>query len=61
LKGLLCGIESGFQEVPSISTGISPLEYGAACDQDFSACPYDVRDGVMMDSAVNFNTKAEPA
>jgi hypothetical protein len=61
LNGLLCGIESRFQEAPGIFTGISLLEYGAACDQDFSSCTHDVCDGVVMDAAVNFNAEAEPA
>jgi hypothetical protein len=61
LKGLLCGIESGFQELLGISTGLSMLEYSAARDQDFSTCLYDVRDGVVMDAAVDLNAEAEPA
>jgi hypothetical protein len=59
--GLLCGVEGRLQEAPGIFTGVSPLEYGTACDQNFSPCAHDICDGVVMDAPVNFNAEAEPA
>jgi hypothetical protein len=61
LNGLLCGVESGFQELPGISTGVSLLKYSAARDQDLGACSHNVCDGVVMDAAVNFDAEAEAA
>jgi hypothetical protein len=58
---LLCGVESGFQELPGIFTGISMLEYGAARDQNLGTGTHYVGDGVVMDATVNFNAEAEPA
>jgi hypothetical protein len=61
LNGLLCGVDSGFQELPGISTGLSMLEYSAARDQDLGTGTHYVGDRVVMDAAVNFNAEAEPA
>jgi hypothetical protein len=61
LNGLLCGVDSGFQELPGISTGLSMLEYSAPRDQDLGTGTHYVGDSVVMDAAVNFNAKAEPA
>jgi len=61
LNGLLFGVESGFQELPGISTGLSMLEYSAARDQDLGTGTHYVGDGLVMDATVNFNAEAEPA
>jgi len=61
LNGLLCGVESGFQELPGISTGLSMLEYSAARDQDLGTGTHYVSDGFVMDATVNFDAEAEPA
>jgi len=61
LNGLLCGIESGLQELPGIFTGISMLEYIAACDQYLRTGTHYVADRLVMDAAVDFNAKAEAA
>jgi len=61
LNGLLCGIESGLQELPGIFTWVPLLEYSAAGDQDLGTCPHDVCDGVVVDAAVDFNAEAEAA
>jgi len=61
LKGLLCGLEGGFQELPRIPTGISLLEYGATCDQELSTRTYNVRYRALMHPAVYFNAKLQPA
>jgi hypothetical protein len=61
LNRLLCGVESGFQEVAGIFTRVALLEYGAACDQDLGTGTHYVGDRVVMDAAVNFNAEAEPA
>jgi len=61
LNGLLCGVESGFQELPGISTGLSVLEYSAAGDQDLGTGTHYVGDGLVMDATVNFNAEAELA
>jgi hypothetical protein len=61
LNRLLLGVESGFQELPGISTGLSMLEYSAARDQDLGTGTHYVGDSVVMDAAVNFNAEAEPA
>jgi hypothetical protein len=61
LNGLLCGVESGFQELPGISTGLPMLEYSAARDQDLGTGTHYVGDGLVMDTTVNFNAEAEPA
>jgi hypothetical protein len=55
------GIERGSEEMPGIFAWVSLFEDGAACDQDLGACANDLRDCVVMDAAVNFNPKAEPA
>jgi len=61
LNGLLCGVESGFQELPGISTGISTLEYIAACDQYLRTGTHYVADRLVVDAAVDFNAEAELA
>lgn len=61
MNGLVCGVESGFQEASGIFTRVSLLEYSAASDQDFSTRADDVGDGVVMDAAVYFDAKTEPA
>jgi hypothetical protein len=61
LNGLLCGVESGFQELPGISTGISMLEYSAACDQYLRTGTHYVANRLVMDAAVDFNAEAELA
>jgi hypothetical protein len=61
LNGLFCGIARGFQEAPGIFTGVSLLEYGAACDQDLGTGTHYVTDCLVMDAAVNFNAEAELA
>ena len=61
MNGLLCGVESGFQELPGISTGLSMLEYSAACDQYLRTGTHYVADGLVMDAAVHFNAEAELA
>jgi hypothetical protein len=61
LNGLLCGVESGLQEAPGISTGISMLENGATRDQDLGTGTHHVGDGLVMDATVNFDAEAELA
>jgi hypothetical protein len=61
LNRLLCGIESGFQELPSIFTWAPLFEYGAACDQYLRTGTHYVADCFVMDAAVDFNAEAEPA
>jgi hypothetical protein len=61
LNGLLCDVESGFQELPGISTGLSMLEYSAACDQYLRTGTHYVADRLVMDAAVHFNAEAELA
>jgi hypothetical protein len=61
LNGLLSGVESGFQELPGICTGISMLKYIAACDQDFRAGTHYGADRLVMDAAVDFNAEVELA
>ena len=58
---MLCGIESGLQEAPGIFTGISMLEYIAACDQYLRTGTHYVADRLVMDAAVDFNAEAEAA
>ena len=61
MNGLLCGVESGVQELPGISTGISLLEYSAARDQYLRTGTHYVADRLVMDAAVDFNAEAELA
>jgi hypothetical protein len=61
LNGLLCGVESGFQKLPGISTGVFLLEYGAAGDKDLGTGTHYAGDGLVIDAAVNFNAEAESA
>jgi hypothetical protein len=61
LNGLLCGVESGVQELSGISTGISMLEYSAARDQYLRTGTNYAADRLMMDAPVNFNAEAELA
>jgi hypothetical protein len=61
LNGLLCGIESGFQELPGIFTGLSMLEYSAARDQDLGTGTHYVGDSLVIDATVDFNAEAELA
>jgi hypothetical protein len=61
LNGLICGVESGFQELLGIFTWVPLLEYSAARDQDLGTGTHYVGDGVAMDAAVDFNAEGEPA
>jgi hypothetical protein len=61
LNGLFSGVESGFQELPGISTRLSMLEYSAARDQDFGTGTHYLGNGLVMDATVNFHAEAELA
>ena len=61
MNGLLCGIESGLQESPGTSTGVSMLEYRAARDQDLGTGTHNVGDGLLTDATVNFNAEGQLA
>jgi hypothetical protein len=58
---LICGVESGLQELPGIFTWVPQLEYGATSDQDLGTGTHYVGDCLVMDATVNFNAEAEPA
>lgn len=61
LSELSSGVEGGFQKLLGIFPGISVLEYGAPGAQDLTACVHDVRYGIVVHSAVDFNPKFETA
>jgi hypothetical protein len=50
LNGLFSGVESGFQELPGISTRLSMLEYSAARDQDLCTGTHYLGNGLVVTS-----------
>ena len=59
-KFVYCGA-GGLEEPAGAFARAAVLEDGAACHENLGAGAHDVRDDVVMDSAVNFNAKIEPA
>jgi len=61
LRGLVYGGAGGFKEPAGAFARAAVLKNGAARHEDLGASAHDVRDGVVMDAAVYFNAKIEPA
>ncbi len=61
LHELLYGGAGGFEESAGAFARAAVLKDGAARHQDLGASAHDVRDCVVMDAAVYFNAKIEPA
>ena len=59
-KFVYCGA-GGFEEPAGAFAWAAVLKDGAACHEDLGASAHDVRDCVVMDSAVDFNAKIESA
>lgn len=51
----------GCEELPGAFPRCVVFEHSASGDEDLSTCPYHARHRVLVDSAVAFNAKVQPA